>query len=34
VVLHGLDPQLQKVFRVIGWGAVPGLVIDADRVHG
>jgi len=34
VVLHGLDPQLQKVFRVIGWGRMPGLVIDADRVHG
>ena len=34
VVLHGLDPQLQKVFRVIGWGRMPGLVIDADGVHG
>ena len=33
VVLHGLDPQLQKVFRVIGWGGMPGLVIDANGVH-
>ena len=33
VVLHGLDPQLQKVFRVIGWGGIPGLVIDANGVH-
>ena len=33
VVLHGLDPQLQKVFGVIGWGGIPGLVIDANGVH-
>jgi anti-anti-sigma factor len=33
VVLHGLDPRLQRVFRVVGWGGMPGLVIDADGVH-
>lgn len=33
MVLHGLDPQLQKVFRVVGWGGMPNLVIDANRVH-
>ncbi len=32
VVLHGLDPQLQKVFQVVGWGGIPSLVIDANGV--
>jgi len=27
--LHGLDPQLQKVFTVVGWAGMPSLVIDA-----
>ena len=31
--LHGLDPQLQKVFRVVGWAGMPSLVIDASGVH-
>jgi anti-anti-sigma factor len=30
LILHGLDPQLQKVFRVVGWGTMPSLVIDAN----
>ena len=30
IALHGLDPQLQRVFGVVGWGGMPGLVIDAD----
>lgn len=30
--LHGLDPQLQKVFRVVGWAGMPTLVIDANGV--
>jgi anti-anti-sigma factor len=31
--LHGLDPQLQKVFRVAGWAGMPSLVIDAGWVN-
>ena len=27
--LHGLDPQLQKGFQVVGWAGMPSLVIDA-----
>jgi len=26
--LHGLEPQLQRVFRVVGWAGMPSLVID------
>lgn len=33
IILHGLDPQLQKVFGVVGWGGMPGLVIDANGVR-
>lgn len=33
LVLHGLDPQLQKVFNVVGWGDMPSLVLDANGVH-
>jgi anti-anti-sigma factor len=33
LVLHGLDPQLQKVFQVVGWGGMPSLVIDANGLH-
>ena len=33
IVLHGLDPQLQRVFGVVGWDGMPGLVIDANGVH-
>jgi anti-anti-sigma factor len=32
LLLHGLDPRLQKVFQVVGWSAMPSLVIDADGV--
>ena len=32
LVLHGLDPQLQKVFQVVGWDGIPSLVIDANGV--
>jgi anti-anti-sigma factor len=28
--LHGLDPRLQKVFRVVGWAGMPSLVIDTN----
>jgi hypothetical protein len=33
MVLHGLDPRLQKVFQVVGRGGTPGLVINANGVH-
>jgi anti-anti-sigma regulatory factor len=33
LLLHGLDPQLQKVFRVVGWSEMPSLVIDANGVN-
>lgn len=33
LVLHGLDEQLRKVFRVVGWGGMPSLVIDAEGVQ-
>jgi anti-anti-sigma factor len=33
LVLHGLDPQLQRVFQVVGWGSIRNLVIDANGVH-
>lgn len=28
LVLHGLDPRLQRVFGVIGWGELPSLRIE------
>jgi anti-anti-sigma factor len=28
VVLHEVPPQLQKVLRIVGWDAMPGLEID------
>jgi anti-anti-sigma factor len=31
--LHGLHPQLQKVFKVVGWGDMQSLVLDANGVH-
>ena len=31
--LHGLDPQLQKVFKVVGWAGMQSLVIDAGWVN-
>jgi anti-anti-sigma factor len=34
IVLHGLDPRLQRVLGVVGWGGIPGLVIDANGLHG
>jgi anti-anti-sigma factor len=33
LVLHGLDPRLQRVFGVVGWGGIPGLVIDDNGLH-
>jgi anti-anti-sigma factor len=33
LLLHGLDPQLQKVFHVIGWSEMPTLVIDAGMIY-
>jgi anti-anti-sigma factor len=33
LVLHGLDPQLQRVFQVVGWGSMDNLVVDANGVH-
>jgi anti-anti-sigma factor len=33
LVLHGLDPQLQRVFQVVGWGTMQNLVFDASEVH-
>ena len=33
LVLHGLDPQLQRVFKVVGWGSMDNLVVDANGVH-
>jgi anti-anti-sigma factor len=33
LVLHGLDPQLQRVFQVVGWSGIPSLVIDANGLH-
>jgi anti-anti-sigma factor len=30
VVLHGLDPRLQRVFGVIGWGQLPSLLIETE----
>jgi len=32
LVLRGLSPQLQKVFGVVGWGGMPGLVYEAGGV--
>jgi anti-anti-sigma factor len=34
LVLHGLDSQLQRVLRVVGWGGMQGLVIDAGEAVG
>ena len=31
--LHGLDPQLQKVFKVVGWAGMQSLVIDAGWLN-
>jgi anti-anti-sigma factor len=31
--LHGLDPQLQKVFKVIGWAGMPSLSIEGHEVY-
>ena len=31
--LHGLDPQLQKVFQVVGWAGMPSLSIDGREVY-
>ena len=28
LVLHGLPPQLRRVMELVGWGDVPGLVLD------
>jgi anti-anti-sigma factor len=33
LILHGLDPQLQRVFQVVGWAGIPSLVIDAEGLH-
>ena len=30
VVLHGLDPRLQRVFGAIGWGQLPSLLIETE----
>lgn len=30
LILHGLNPQLQRVVDVVGWGGMPSLVIDAN----
>jgi anti-anti-sigma factor len=32
IVLHGLDPQLQRVFGVVGWAGMPGLEINGEGV--
>ena len=35
LILHGLNPQLQRVVEVVGWGGMPSLVIEANGVdHG
>ena len=31
--LHGLDPQLKKVFKVVGWAGMPSLSIDGLEVY-
>ncbi|GAC1473547.1 MAG: hypothetical protein PVS3B2_09450 [Candidatus Dormibacteraceae bacterium] len=28
LVLHGLPPQLRRVIQLVGWGDLPGLVLD------
>lgn len=31
LVLHGLPPLIRRVMELVGWGELPGLVIDEDR---
>jgi anti-anti-sigma factor len=33
LLLHGLDPRLHKVFKVVGWAGMPSLSIDGHEVH-
>ena len=30
LVLHGLPPLIRRVMELVGWGELPGLVIDED----
>ena len=34
VVLHSVPPQLRKVLRILGWDALPAVVIEEIRSRG
>jgi hypothetical protein len=31
VVLHSVPPQLRKVLRILGWDALPAVVVEEAR---
>jgi anti-anti-sigma factor len=33
LLLHGLDPHLHKVFKVVGWAGIPSLSLDGPEVY-
>jgi anti-anti-sigma factor len=34
VVLHSVPPQLRKVLRILGWDALPAVVVEEVRLAG
>lgn len=34
VVLHAVPPQLRKILRILGWDALPAVVVDEARLSG
>lgn len=34
VVLHSVPPQLRKVLRILGWDALPAVVVEEARFSG
>lgn len=34
VVLHAVPPQLRKVLRILGWDALPTVVVEEARIPG